>query len=489
MKHLLALILIPLMAGYCYGQQRKKNRNSSGQLERVEVIDTPVVEWISYPKDTVNTVSTNIQKLSAKVMSRLPLSQVEIKVNGIVTDVYVAGDFSPAIAPNQYQELIERTVTLRTGGNTIEITVTNNQNIQHKSLRRLRVDPTQISTLRSEKDVNAPMIYISTPTNIREDRTVVYQDLIRLTGTVIDESGIQTLKVNSIAVPVRENGAFVINLPLSMGDNPITVEAHDVNQNIALKKFVINRKNMDGTEYNAAKAKNYLLLIGIDNYRHWSRLNNAVADTDSIRRVLTELYQFDSENVITLTNEQATLANIYQNLRSMIERVTPHDNLLIYYSGHGYFDKLLNEGYWVPVDAPLRDVSAMVPNVQILKIIENINSQHTFLVADACFSGSLFASTTRGYTEHVEKYKSRWGLASGRLEVVSDGEKGANSPFAQSFISFLKNNDEMKTPVSDLVQYVKKKVAEVNEQTPIGNPLMGVGDEGGEFVFYKREAN
>src|SRR5690606_7557636 len=142
--------------GYCYGQQRKKNRNSSGQLERVEVVDTPVIEWISYPKDTVNTVSTNIQKLSAKVKSRLPLSQVEIKVNGIVTDVYVSGDFSPSIAPNQYDELIERTVTLRTGANTIEITATNSQNIQHKSLRRLRVDPTQISTLRSEKDVNAP---------------------------------------------------------------------------------------------------------------------------------------------------------------------------------------------------------------------------------------------------------------------------------------------------------------------------------------------
>ena len=48
----------------------------------------------------------------------------------------------------------------------------------------------------------------------------------------------------------------------------------------------------------------------------------------------------------------------------------------------------------------------------------------------------------------------------------------------------IKNNKQKKVPVSDLVQYVKKKVAEVNEQTPIGNPLKGVGDEGGEFVFY-----
>jgi len=187
-------------------------------------------------------------------------------------------------------------------------------------------------------------------------------------------------------------------------------------------------------------------------------------------------------------NEEATRYNIYQALRTYIEKVSSQDNLLIYYSGHGYFDKLLSEGYWVPVDAQSNDVSAYVPNSQILKIIENINSQHTFLVADACFSGSLFATTTRGgYEEHVEKYKSRWGLASGRLEFVSDGTQGSNSPFATSFINFLKTNKEAKVPVSDLVQYVKKKVAEVNQQTPIGNPLKGVGDEGGEFVFYRKQ--
>ena len=146
----------------------------------------------------------------------------------------------------------------------------------------------------------------------------------------------------------------------------------------------------------------------------------------------------------------------------------------------------LSEGYWVPIDAKVNDVSAYVPNSQILKIIENINSQHTFLVADACFSGSLFASTTRGYADHVEKFKSRWGLASGRFEFVSDGTAGTNSPFAKSFIEFLANNKDAKVPVSDLVQYVKKKVAEVNNQTPMGNPLKGVGDEGGEFIFYKR---
>ena len=118
----------------------------------------------------------------------------------------------------------------------------------------------------------------------------------------------------------------------------------------------------------------------------------------------TNRYTFDSLDVTILLNEQATRSNIYTALRNYIEKVTARDNLLIYFSGHGYFDKLMSEGYWVPVDAQGKDVSGFLPNSQILKVIENINSQHTLLVADACFSGSLFASSTRGYTDQVEKY-------------------------------------------------------------------------------------
>ena len=302
----------------------------------------------------------------------------------------------------------------------------------------------------------------------------------------MDESGIQEVMINKTITPVKTNGEFSIFLPLNVGETGITIEAKDVNQNIALKKFTIERKNTNGTAYNPAAARNYLLVVGINNYTSWPQLNNAVSDARTVSEVLTNRYTFDSLDVTILLNEQATRSNIYTALRNYIEKVTARDNLLIYFSGHGYFDKLMSEGYWVPVDAQGKDVSGFLPNSQILKVIENINSQHTLLVADACFSGSLFASSTRGYTDQVEKYKSRWGLASGRLEVVSDGSAGTNSPFAQSFITFLQNNSESKVAVSDLVQYVKKKVTEANNQTPVGNPLKGVGDEGGEFVFYKR---
>ncbi len=464
-----------------YGQ--KKNQST---IPKVTIVDKPEIEWISYPKDTANIVGTNIQTFSAIVRSRLPLLRVEIKVNGITSDFYEVADFSPSVKENQYEQLIERTITLRTGSNSILIIANNTHSIKTESVRRIIVDPSQISVLRSSKDHSPPMIYVSSPTNIKADHVVVYEDMLKLTGTVIDESGIQLLKINGLTTPMRENGSYVTWLPLNIGENQITIEAKDLNQNISLKKFTIERKNMDGSLYNFADAKNYLIVIGIDKYSIWPQLNNAVADADSIKQILIKDYRFDPGNVTVLLNAQATRSNIYQVLRDHIEKISPRDNLMIYYSGHGYFDKLLSEGYWVPVDADTKDMSAYIPNSQVLKIIENINSQHTFLAVDACFSGSLFASASRGYSEHVEKYKSRWGLASGRLETVSDGAIGTNSPFAKGFMEFLVKNKDPKVPVSDLIQFVKKKVVEANEQTPVGNPLKGVGDEGGEFIFYRR---
>ncbi|HTH56093.1 MAG TPA: caspase family protein [Cyclobacteriaceae bacterium] len=353
------------------------------------------------------------------------------------------------------------------------------------NIESLNISP--VFRFKDKKDINPPQIFVSNPPSIQDNQVRYSKDLIDITGSVIDESGVRRLRVNGIETPLKTNGNFVIKLPLSMGDNFVTIEATDVNDNIALKKFSILRKDLDGGDYDPSKAKNFLMVVGINNYQYWPHLNNAVKDANDMAGTLMGLYNFDFSNVTVLRDEQATRSNIYKTLRSYISQVASTDNLVIYFSGHGHFDELLNEGYWIPYEAHLNEEGDYLPNSSILKIIESINSQHTFLVADACFSGSLFGEQKRGYAENVEKFKSRWGLASGRLETVSDGAQGTNSPFATQVIKFLKENKKDKIAVSELIQSVKLGVAETTNQTPIGNPLKVSGDEGGELVFYKKK--
>ena len=369
-------------------------------------------------------------------------------------------------------------------GKEISVVEQYNSDVQIWDVSSLNISP--VYNFKDETDITPPQIYVASP-NIQENRVRYSKDMIEIKGAVIDESGVRRLKINGFDTPIRENGNFLIKLPLSMGDNFVTMEVTDVNDNIALKKFIVSRRDLDGGEYDATEANNYLFVVGINEYDYWPSLNNAVKDANDVVGTLMGMYDFEFSNVTLIKDEQATRNNIYKGLRSLIERITPKDNLLVYFSGHGFYDELLSEGYWIPVDAKINNSGDYLSNSDILKILGNIDSQHTFLVADACFSGSLFNEQKRGYADNVEQFRSRWGLASGRLEVVSDGTQGQNSPFAANFIKFLKENPKDKVAVSELVQYVKIQVSEVSDQTPIGNPLKGAGDEGGEFIFYKKQ--
>jgi len=96
------------------------------------------------------------------------------------------------------------------------------------------------------------------------------------------------------------------------------------------------------------EGKGYILAIGIDNYQHCPKLQNAVRDVQNITRVLTHRYQFDSTNLTLLTNEQATHSTILEKLRRLQECVTSSDTVIIYFFGHGTYEDAINEGYWIP---------------------------------------------------------------------------------------------------------------------------------------------
>ena len=229
------------------------------------------------------------------------------------------------------------------------------------------------------------------------------------------------------------------------------------------------------------RGNNYLFVIGIDDYVHCPKLVNAVRDARDLIGVLTAEYGFRSENIITLFNEEATEDNILYQFRELVRTVTPSDNLLVYYSGHGRYDRFLDQGYWIPVDARPEMDGQQISNSNIVQILRMIKSHHTFLMVDSCFAGSLFSQFRVSGTDRLEATSSRWGLTAGRNEIVEDGT-GNNSPFATSLLSHLRNNTDAIS-VGDLCRLVVADVASNNDQIPRGEPLRNVGHQGGEYFF------
>jgi WD40 repeat protein len=240
-------------------------------------------------------------------------------------------------------------------------------------------------------------------------------------------------------------------------------------------------------DMNNTDGKNYLLVIGINKYQHWKPLSNATKDAREVRDVLMSRYQFNTSELFELYDEQASQKNILAKIEQVRQKVTDKDNLLIYFSGHGHYNSVIEEGFWIPAEAKKGEETEYLANSTLIKYIKAIQAKHIFLVADACFSGALLAGENRSYVDNVEKFRSRWALTSGRLEFVSDGEVGKNSPFAAYLIKFLKANTKPRFTVSELVEFVKQSVGNNSEQLPEGKHMKNVGDEGGEFVFYLKK--
>jgi hypothetical protein len=231
---------------------------------------------------------------------------------------------------------------------------------------------------------------------------------------------------------------------------------------------------------------NHLLLIAIDDYKHHPKLNNSVKDAEDISTILTNLYQFDPDNVYRLYNDQATEETIDEKFIELIGKIKEHDNLIIYYSGHGYYRAEVKSGYWIPADGRPNQVADYISNPNIINYLRQVKAQHVFLIVDSCFSGAL-VKQLRGDTTAAD-LRSRRILTSGRLEVVDDGVPGHNSPFALSIIDFLKSNRLKSVGATQLIDYVRRVTHQSTQQgqEPLEGRLDDTVDRGGEFYFERR---
>jgi len=234
----------------------------------------------------------------------------------------------------------------------------------------------------------------------------------------------------------------------------------------------------------------YALIIGVDQYTgEWPRLMNAVNDARGVAETLTSKYQF--HYLKTLYDKDATRDNILREFEWLMQNVKPNDNVFIYYSGHGEYLENMDKGFWVPYDASSKTISRYVSNDDIRSFLSGINSKHTLLVTDACFSGDIFRGKTMTipyenstkYYQKVYSLNSRKALTSGGVEPVMDKGREGHSVFAYYFLKALESNSEKYLDANQVFEYLKIPVVNDSYQTPAYSPIRNTGDEGGQFIF------
>jgi hypothetical protein len=234
----------------------------------------------------------------------------------------------------------------------------------------------------------------------------------------------------------------------------------------------------------------YALIIGIDQYSgEWPKLQNAVNDAKSVAQTLSGKYNF--HYLKTLYDKDATRDNILKEFELLMKNVKQNDNVFIYYSGHGEYLQNMDKGFWVPIDATSKTISKYISNEDIRSFLSGINSKHTLLVTDACFSGDIFRGQTMTipyenstkYYQKVYSLNSRKALTSGGVEPVLDKGKEGHSIFAYYFLQALNKNTEKYFDAGQIFESLKIPVVNNSYQTPIYSPIRNAGDEGGQFIF------
>lgn len=241
---------------------------------------------------------------------------------------------------------------------------------------------------------------------------------------------------------------------------------------------------------NVKRGHNYFVGIGINTYQHFTKLHNARKDVEDVADLLCESFHFERKHMTLLLDGDATRKRIIKTISDLRHKISEDDSLLIYYSGHGFMSGGL--GYWIPIEAAKDEEDEFVSNSDIRDKIKEIKARHTLLISDSCFSASLLvrdaSREVSGSFDTWEKQKSRWVVISGK-GIVSDGEQGKNSPFANAILKNLKNASDDKINIVKLADEVTKSVGYNYEQQAECSPLFGVGHDGGQFVFHKKHQN
>ncbi len=236
------------------------------------------------------------------------------------------------------------------------------------------------------------------------------------------------------------------------------------------------------------KGKNYILSIAIDQYRDksFNLLNNAKFDAERLQNILIDKYGFDTIQDI-LVDKFATREGIIGALENLNGFLTANDNVIIYFAGHGKINPKTKIGFWIPYDATNSSTHNYINNSTVIDCVKGFEAKHVLIISDSCFSGT-FLSQSRGvdsnnYYSKLDTNHSRWLLSSGRDEIVSDGEPGLGSPFANSLIEFLDGNTNKVFSFSELAIKVTKDTSSLAKQQPIFAPLSFFPHEGGEMIF------
>jgi hypothetical protein len=260
----------------------------------------------------------------------------------------------------------------------------------------------------------------------------------------------------------------------------------------------IEKRTITGPKENdvTINRTDYALLFATDEYDSWDNLVNPVNDAKTIADELEKNFGFKVELIANPTQEEILLKLRDYSKKSYL----PYDQLFIFFAGHGQYDQSFGEGYIVAKNSSRIDLAktSYISHSVLRNIIDNIPSEHIFLIMDVCFGGTfdplIAQSGQRGSNDIYEEismneyimrkldFKTRQYITSGGKEYVPDGNPGMHSPFARKFIEALRDGggSDHVIKISEIKDYLERTRPEPRAGE------FGRNEPGSDFLFIRQ---
>jgi tetratricopeptide (TPR) repeat protein len=237
----------------------------------------------------------------------------------------------------------------------------------------------------------------------------------------------------------------------------------------------------------------YALIIGNGDYTNgWPKLPGVMGDLDEVSKTL------EKRGFLTEFARDVSRDEFRYRLEEFINThgLKPENQLLIYFAGHGYTEKIGTQevGYIVMTDAPTPEKNIGLFRQRAIEISEiesmakRIKAKHALFVFDSCFSGSLMRNRGQKPSPFISSVITkpvREFITSGSADQVEPDKSVFRVLFQRALSGEADYNDDKYITGSELGLYLQQKVTDYtnNTQTPQFSKIRDITLDEGDFVF------
>ena len=238
-------------------------------------------------------------------------------------------------------------------------------------------------------------------------------------------------------------------------------------------------------------SKRVAVVVGIDHYDAWPKLNGAVGDA---HRMAGYLRDAGFDPVIEIYDGEATRHRLLQVLGNELgQYVDANSMAFIYFAGHGDTETLPGggkRGYLIPADADTDAFATGISMETVRDLSNRMTAKHVLYAIDACYSGLALTRgismprTTNGYLRKVTKLRAVQILAAG-----SEGEQaieiGGQGLFTTYLLRGMSGEADLDgdgaVTAREIAAYVRPQVTVASDARQ--TPQFGTIEGSGEVVF------